>query len=117
MDRLEKIDKDELVRRMRAEFEKTMIQVTQAVNDAPDGYLVDGSEERCRDVLGEFRRLAYQTALQMRVDATEASAAFSPSGENSARDCGSDGVVVQRPGGVASSSLRKARRGERSPGR
>jgi hypothetical protein len=52
MDRLAKIDRDELVRRMRAAFERTMLEVTAAVNDAPDGHLIDGSEERCRDALG-----------------------------------------------------------------
>ena len=80
MDRLSKINADELIRRMRAEFERTMAEVTQAVNDAPDGHLIDGSEERCRDVLGEFRRAAYEAALQMRVEATEADPSFSPSG-------------------------------------
>ena len=80
MDRLAKIEKAELVRRMRAEFEKTMAEVTEAVNAAPDGHLIDGSEERARDALGEFRRRAYETAVQMRVEATETSVAFSPWG-------------------------------------
>jgi hypothetical protein len=38
MDRLYKMDRDELVRRMRADFERTMLQVADAVNDAPDGH-------------------------------------------------------------------------------
>jgi hypothetical protein len=80
MDRLARLDKDELVRRMRAAFERTMSEVAAAVNDAPDGRLIDGSEERCRDALGEFRRLAYEAAVQMRVEATEADPAFSPGG-------------------------------------
>jgi hypothetical protein len=80
MDRLAKIDRDELVRRMRAAFERTMLEVTAAVNDAPDGHLIDGSEERCRDALGEFRRLAHETAVQMRVEATEADPSFPPYG-------------------------------------
>jgi hypothetical protein len=78
MDRLAKITKDGLVQRMRAEFEKTMAQVVEAVNDAPDGHLIDGSEERCRDVLGEFTRLSYETAVQLRVWATETDPSFPP---------------------------------------
>ena len=78
MDGLRKLDGEELIRRMRAEFEKTMAEVAEAVNAAPDGHLIDASEERCRDVLGELRRRAYETAVQMRIEATEADVAFSP---------------------------------------
>jgi hypothetical protein len=78
MDRLNKLDRDELVRRMREDFEQTILKVADAVNDAPDGHLLDGSEEQVRDLLGEFRRRAFETAAQMRVEATENSPAFSP---------------------------------------
>src|ERR1700734_3455176 len=78
MDGLTKIDREELVRRMREDFEKTMREVADAVNDAPAGHLIDGSEERVRELLGDFRRRSFQTAAQMRVEATEASADFSP---------------------------------------
>jgi hypothetical protein len=110
MDRLAKIDRDELIRRMRAQFETVMTEVTQAVNDAPDGHLIDASEERCRDVLGEFRRQAYETAVQMRVEATEADPSFSPSRSGSPRGGDSDGAELLWPGGVGSPSLRKPRR-------
>lgn len=72
------ISKEELIRRMRAKFEETMARVTEAVNAARDGHWIDGSEEACRDVLGEFRQAAYEAALQMRIQATEKSVAFSP---------------------------------------
>jgi alkanesulfonate monooxygenase SsuD/methylene tetrahydromethanopterin reductase-like flavin-dependent oxidoreductase (luciferase family) len=78
MERLPKLVAQELVDRMRGEFEQLMTQVAQAVNDAPQGRVIVGSEEQVRDLLGEFRRLTFQTALQMRVDAAEA--AFSPGG-------------------------------------
>lgn len=64
------------VEAMRAEFERVMRGVAEAVNQAPAGQVIDASEERVRDLLGEFRAKAYQTALQMRVNAAEA--AFSP---------------------------------------
>lgn len=115
MDGLAQIEKDELVRRMRAEFEKTMAEVAEAVNEAADGHLIDGSEERARDALGEFRRRAYQTAVQMRVEATEASVAFSPGegGVAASRGGGSDGADVQRSGGGASAALPEPGRGGR----
>jgi hypothetical protein len=118
MDRLAKIDKEELVRRMRAEFEKTMAEVTAAVNDAADGHLIDGSEERCRDVLGEFRRLAYETAVQMRVEATETDPSFSPSGPAACppRAGEPDGAGLLWGDTSASSSLRKPGRRDRRAG-
>lgn len=78
MERLPKLVAQELVDRMRGEFEQLMTQVTQAVNGAPQGRVIVDSEEKVRDLLGEFRRSTFQTALQMRVDAAEA--AFSPGG-------------------------------------
>ena len=79
MDRLPKLSPPQLVQRMRGEFERLMTEVAQAVNDAPQGRVIVDSEEKVRDLLGEFRRLTYETALQMRVDAAEA--AFSPGGQ------------------------------------
>lgn len=76
MDRLPKMLPQQLAERMREEFERLMTQVTQAVNDAPEGRVIVDSEEKVRDLLGEFRRSTYQNALQLRVDAAEA--AFSP---------------------------------------
>jgi hypothetical protein len=97
MDRLNKIEADALKRRMREVFERTMDEVAQAVNGARDGHLINDSEERCRDVLGEFRRLAFETAAQMRVQATEADPSFSPSGVGEARGGESVGAQLQRP--------------------
>ena len=109
MDRLSRMDRDELVRRMREDFERTMLEVADAVNEAPDGHLIDGSEERVRDLLGDFRKRVFQTAAQMRVEATEGSADFSPGEEptDSSRDGGSLDAQLQRPGGGASASIRK----------
>jgi hypothetical protein len=110
MERLAKIEQDELKRRMRVAFERTMEQVAQAVNDARDGHLINDSEERCRDVLGEFRRLAYETAAQMRVEASEADPAFSPSAAGQPRPGEPLDPELQRPGAVASASLPEPRR-------
>jgi hypothetical protein len=78
MDRLPKFSPQQLVERMRGEFEALMVEVAQAVSDAAEGRVIVDSEEKVRDLLGEFRRSTYQNALQLRVDAAEA--AFSPGG-------------------------------------
>jgi hypothetical protein len=79
MERLPKLATHELVDRMRCDFEQLMAQVAQAVNDAAEGRVIVESEEKVRDLLGEFRRLTFEKALQLRVDAAEA--AFSPGGQ------------------------------------
>lgn len=110
MDGLAKLDREELVRRMRADFERTLGEVADAVNAAPAGHLINGSEEQVRDLLGEFRRRAYETAVQMRVEATEASADFSP-GEGAVAASGggaANGAELQRENRTASASLPKA---------
>jgi hypothetical protein len=115
MDGLAKIDREALVRRMREDFEKTMREVADAVNDAPDGHLIDGSEERVRELLGNFRRRSFQTAAQMRVEATEASADFSP-GQARTGPPGSIGPLdaqLQRPDGTAAAAFRNPRRHHR----
>jgi hypothetical protein len=113
MDRLAKIDREELVRRMREDFERTMRRVADAVNQAPDGHLIDGSEEQVRDLLGEFRRRSFETAAQMRVEATEASPAFSPSEGGAGASGGGQTLEaqLQRLRGAAAAPLPK--RGER----
>ena len=118
MDRLSKLDRDELVRRMREDFERTMLEVADAVNDAPDGHLIDGSEEQVRDLLGDFRRRAFQTAAQMRVEATEGSPAFSPGGQPADSPWGGDTInpQLQRPAGTASPPVRKRRGRNRRAG-
>ncbi len=64
---------------MQATTESMLREIAGAVNGAPDGAWINGSEMQVRDVLGEYRRRAYEVALQMRTDAAEA--AFSPGGQ------------------------------------
>ena len=77
MDRLLKMDKEEYVTQMQAEVRRVLEGVAEAVNDAATGNAINGSEMQVRDLMAEFRRKAFQTALQMRIDSTESS--FSPS--------------------------------------
>jgi hypothetical protein len=63
---------------MRQETETMLHEVMEAVNKAPDGAWINGSEMQVRDLLGEYRRRVFEKALQMKVDAAEG--AFSPGG-------------------------------------
>jgi hypothetical protein len=62
---------------MKDEIEQYAKDVMAAVNKAPDGAWIAGSEEHVRDLSAEMRRKVFERALQQRVDAAEA--AFSPS--------------------------------------
>jgi hypothetical protein len=74
-----KISREEYAKRMQAEMEGYLASVIDAVNEAPDGAWIAGSEEQVRDLSAEFRRRVFEKAVQMRVDAAEA--AFPPSEE------------------------------------
>jgi len=89
MEQLPKMDVAAFVAAMQGEFEKTMRSVAEAVNGAAEGHVIDGSEERVRDVLGEFRARAFERALQMRVDAAEA--AFFPGGQGDGKAAAGQG--------------------------
>ena len=72
-----KLSRDEYIRQMRRQIEETLGQVADAVNEAPPGQVIAGSEEPVRDLFADLRRDAYEMAVQMRLDAAEA--AFPPS--------------------------------------
>jgi hypothetical protein len=77
MERLLTMDKQEYVSRMQAECRRIMEQIAEAVNNAPTGNVISGSEMQVRDLMAELRHKAFETAVQMRIDSTESS--FSPS--------------------------------------
>jgi hypothetical protein len=62
---------------MKQDFEEFAAKVMEAVNDAPDGQWITGSEEQVRDLSAEMRQKIFERALQKRLDAAEA--AFPPS--------------------------------------
>jgi hypothetical protein len=68
---------------MKLEAEQLLKDVMEAVNRAPDGDWIAGSEEQVRDLMGEFRKRVYGEALQRRIDAAEA--AFPPSADDIGR--------------------------------
>ena len=77
MESTPRLSRDAFIAQMRTKFEEALGKVADAVNQAPPGRIIAGSEEQVRDLLADLRNDAFETALQMRVDAAEA--AFSPS--------------------------------------
>jgi hypothetical protein len=65
---------------MKQEMEQYLKDVMEAVNKAPDGEWIAGSEEHVRDLSAEMRRRVFEKAMQKRLDAAEA--AFPPSGQS-----------------------------------
>jgi hypothetical protein len=83
MDELPKLDRAALRARMLAEFERTLNEVADAIDNAPAGRLIRDSEEPARVAMDRFRQTLYEAAMQAKVDAAEA--AFPPSAQRSDR--------------------------------
>jgi hypothetical protein len=77
MERLLTMDKEQFISEMQAEVREILGRVADAVNNAPTGNVINGSEIAVRDAMAELRRRVFEKAVQMRIDSTESS--FSPS--------------------------------------
>lgn len=77
MSELPPLSREQFIESMRLRVEETLGRVADAINAAPTGGVIAGSEERVRDLFGELRREAFEQGVQMRVDAAQA--AFPPS--------------------------------------
>jgi hypothetical protein len=86
MDTTPRVSPQQFAESMKEEVEQYLKQVMEAVNEAPDGAWIAGSEERVRDLSAEMRRRVFEQAVQQRIDAAEA--AFPPSAR------GDDGKAV-----------------------
>jgi hypothetical protein len=72
-----RVSPQEFAESMKQEFAEFAEHVMEAVNNAPDGQWIAGSEEQVRDLCAAMRRKVFEQAVQKRVDAAEA--AFPPS--------------------------------------
>ena len=72
MESTPKLSRDEFINRMREKVEATLGRVADAINQAPPGHIITGSEEQVRDLFADLRHRAFEAGLQMRVDAAEA---------------------------------------------
>jgi hypothetical protein len=98
LDSLPPVCAEAFIEALRDQFEAVCRGVAAAVNQAPTGQVINASEEKVRDLFADFRRAAYQTALQMKIQAAEA--AFSPDGPPDRQAPGEQGPCrVQRPDG------------------
>jgi hypothetical protein len=77
MESTPKMSREEFINEMRKKVEEALGRVADAINEAPPGKIISGSEEQVRDLFADLRRQAFETGLQMRVNAAEA--AFPPS--------------------------------------
>ena len=77
MESTPKMSRDEFISQMRTKMEEALGRVADAINEAPPGHIISGSEEKVRDPFADLRQQAYEMGLQMRLDAAEA--AFPPS--------------------------------------
>ena len=55
MDRLLTMDKQDYVVRMQAQCRQVMEQIADAVNAAPTGNVINGSEMQVRDLMAELK--------------------------------------------------------------
>ena len=83
MDAASKVSPKQFSEGLRSEMETFLESVMEAVNEAPDGAWIAGSEEQVRELCAAFRQRVFQEAVQQRIDAAEA--AFSPSAGNDGR--------------------------------
>lgn len=60
------ISKEQLKQALSGDFERLLDEVVEAVNKANPGHIIDDSEEPVRDAAGEFRRVLFERALELR---------------------------------------------------
>jgi len=67
----------ELKKAAAEDMARLMSEVHAAVDHAPDGCVISGSEEAVREAMARFRERVYEKAVQLKADA--GASAFSPS--------------------------------------
>ena len=72
-----RITKEQLKQVLSGDFDRLLDEVVEAVNRAKPGHIIDDSEEPVRDAAGEFRRMLFEKALELRSQRE----AFSPCGQ------------------------------------
>jgi hypothetical protein len=82
-----KITKKQLKEALSVDVDRLLDDVVEAMNKAKPGSIIDDSEEPVRDAAGQFRRMLFEKALELRGQ----SEAFPPSGQSGQ----SDGVLEE----------------------
>jgi hypothetical protein len=73
-----RITKEQLKQALSGDFDRLLDEVVEAVNKAKPGHIIDDSEEPVRDAAGQFRRMLFEKALELR----SGREAFSPGGRS-----------------------------------
>lgn len=73
------IDGQKLEKLLKDDFQRCIAEVTEAIDTARIGAIIDDSEEPVRMATSRLRQVIFQKAIQMKTNAAEA--AFSPSQE------------------------------------
>ena len=77
-----RITKKQLKEALATDVDRLLDDVVEAMNKAQPGSIIDDSEEPVRDAAGEFRRMLFEEALELRGQ----SEAFPPSGQSAQSD-------------------------------
>jgi len=80
-----KITAQELKATLKADIDRLLEQVAQAINNAQPGRIINDSEEPVRDASAEFRKRLYQKALDLLQD-KQLQEDFSPSPQRAEPD-------------------------------
>lgn len=75
--KLPEIEAKKLEQLLKKDIQECIAEVTEALNDARTGSIIDDSEEPVRIATAKLRQKIFHKALQMKTDAAQA--AFSPS--------------------------------------
>jgi hypothetical protein len=78
----DRITREQLKQALSVDIERLVDDVVEAINNAKPGSIIDDSEEPVRDAAGQFRRMLFEKALELRGQ----SEAFSPSGQPNRSD-------------------------------
>jgi hypothetical protein len=120
MDELKAMDKQAYLAQMQAECRRIMERIADAVNHAPTGNVISGSEMQVRDLMEELRQKSFELAVQMRVDSTEST--FSPSEGRGGETPGEQGALQpqradgQRPDQLVQAAVGRGQRRNQLPG-
>jgi hypothetical protein len=119
MEGFKTMDRSEYMTRMQVECRQIMGQIADAVNNAPTGNVISGSEMQVRDLMEKLRQKSFELAVQMRVDSHEST--FSPSGRGG-ESAGEQRTIqpqrddVQRPDQLVAKALCRRGIGKRMSG-
>ncbi len=68
-------------------YEQLIQEITQAINNAPVGDIIDGSEQQVYDLMNQFKQKLSQAALQQRIDTVTIALEFKECGASTALQC------------------------------